>query len=278
VSCTVLSAFLASLVGGSLNSTYGRRLTLLLAAGFFVFGSLILGLAWDFWSLFLGRLTLGVGIGLASLTSPLYIAEIALSRKRGKLVTLNIVLVVVGQFTAGMIDGILSNVDEGWRFMLGLAILPSLIMFFGFLFLPESPRYLVIAGREEEALLVMKEVRYSDEEAINEIQEIKSNAKAVKAMEMAIVQYEITFSGKDASSELKWFRSMLYRVKNMISYLPTWRAMKLGCGLMLLQQLIGINTVMYYAATIYEMSGFDGKYEVYLLLNHFILTHINHSL
>ena len=260
VSCTVLSAFFSSLVGGFLNRTHGRRITMIIASAFFIAGSTFLGLAWNFKSLFLGRVLLGVGIGLASLTSPMYIAEAAIPSKRGKLVTLNIVLVVVGQFSAGVIDGLLSKTEEGWRFMLGLAILPSILMFFGFVFLPESPRWLVVAEKENEARYVLRQLRYYDNEVEVELESIRKSAAAVKAIEMAIVEYERELAGKDSTGEIKVFRSTIYRIKNMVSYPTTRRAMRLGCGLMALQQLVGINTVMYYAASIYVLSGFDGKF------------------
>ena len=260
VSCTVLSAFVASLVGGSLNSMYGRRMTMIISSAFFITGSTFLGLAWSFGSLFIGRVLLGVGIGLASLTSPMYIAEVSIPSKRGKLVTLNIVLVVVGQFTAGMIDGLLSKSENGWRFMLGLAILPSMLMFFGFLFLPESPRWLVVSEKEKEARFVLRQLRYRDSEVDSELDSIRKSAFAVKAMESAIIEYERSLAANDSNNDIKFIRSIFYRIKNMVSYPTTRRAMRLGCGLMVLQQLVGINTVMYYSATIYELSGFDSKF------------------
>lgn len=265
VSSTVLSAFFASLAGGPINTTLGRRLTIIIAAAIFTFGTTILGLAWDYHSLLFGRVVLGLGVGLASLTTPLYIAEVALPSKRGKLVTLNIVLVVVGQFCAGMVDGILSGVEEGWRFMLGLAIIPSMLMFIGFITcLPESPRWLVVAGRTEEARSVLREIRYADEDADSEVSDILKNAEAVAAIEMAIVSYERSRLGMDGSKQPNKFWTLFYRIRNMFSYAPTRRAMVLGCGLMLLQQLVGINTVMYYAASIYEMSGFDATTSIWL--------------
>ena len=161
-----------------------------------------------------------------------------------------------------MIDGLLSNVEEGWRFMLGLAILPSMLMFFGFIILPESPRWLVIKGREIEARYVLRQLRYTDTDVNAEIGMIKVSAAAVQAVENAIIDYEKEIAGRDGSSKFKSFWSLVYRLKNMVSYPTTRRAMRLGCGLMALQQLVGINTVMYYAASIYEMSGFDGKCDI----------------
>jgi len=93
VSSTVLSAFFSSLAGGSLNHMYGRRFSILLAAGVFAIGSMELLVAWNYHSLVLGRIIVGVGIGIASLTTPIYIAEVAVPSMRGQLVTINAFMV-----------------------------------------------------------------------------------------------------------------------------------------------------------------------------------------
>lgn len=93
VSTTVLAAFFSSLAGGSLNHALGRRHAILAAAAIFVLGSAILGISWNYESLVLGRMVVGVGIGIASLTTPIYIAEVAVPRMRGQLVTVNAFMV-----------------------------------------------------------------------------------------------------------------------------------------------------------------------------------------
>ena len=154
VSVTVFFALLGSLAGGKWNTHYGRKRIILAAAGIFTAGSLLLATAWNYPSLVLGRCIVGIAIGFASLTTPLYIAEVAPPSQRGGLVTLNGLLICLGQFSAGMVDGIVSKwfPNAGWRIMLGLAAVPSIIMGVGFLGLPESPRWLVMMGRVEEAL------------------------------------------------------------------------------------------------------------------------------
>lgn len=120
VSSTVLAAFCSSVVGGNLNQSLGRRRCILLAAAIFTLGSVLLFAAMNYPSLVLGRIVVGVGIGIASLTTPIYIAEVALPQMRGRLVTVNAFLVTLGQFTAGIVDGIFDQIapDWGWRFML----------------------------------------------------------------------------------------------------------------------------------------------------------------
>jgi len=262
VSSTVLSAFVSSLCGGSLNKAFGRRLSILFAASVFTLGSLILAVSWGYHSLVLGRIVVGIGIGVASLTTPIYLAEVALPTMRGRLVTINALLVTMGQFIAGMVDGVF---DEhfpigGWRWMLGLAAVPSLVMFVGFLFLPESPRWLAMNGSVKKASDVLKSLRDSDEEAIIELKEIvdalpgdddNDDEEAEQSGYGSIRKSKVC----GESSE----HHFIHQVTAMLLDAPTRRALCLGCGLMALQQLSGINTVMYYAASIYEMSEFDGK-------------------
>jgi len=301
VSSTVLSAFVASLVGGSINSNYGRKFTILLASSIFTIGALMMGLSWDFNSLVVGRIVIGIGIGFASLTTPIYIAEVAEPKMRGTLVTINGLLICAGQFAAGMVDGVMDIVDEenGWRVMLGAAAIPSILMFVGFQYLPESPRWLVMHGRKEEAGMVLKSVRETDREAVEELNEIihvcsvmevmdrtdneetsfieddndndDSSGRAVELENLESISPYIEDIGNNAfpsTSRSRWTAlksySFIRNVINMISHPPTKRALRLGCGMMILQQVSGINTVMYYAASIYQMSGFDEKTAVWL--------------
>ncbi len=96
--------------------------------------------------LLVGRIIVGVAIGLSSMSIPMYIAEACPANRRGELVVLNNVFITGGQFAAGVVCGALSGADEGWRYMLGVAAAPAIVQFFGFVNLPESPRYLVMTG------------------------------------------------------------------------------------------------------------------------------------
>ena len=271
VASTVVAAFASSLVGGQINRAFGRRTSALFAATVFTLGSVILASAWSYATLVAGRVVIGIGIGVASLTTPVYIAEIAPQEKRGQLVTVNALLVCTGQFGAGMIDGIFSEVlpESGWRFMLGFAAIPSVMMAIGFLQLPESPRWLVMKGRAREALQVLKDMRYSDQEASDELFEIIDAAKLfdenqhIEEEEAGCPTWSWCDTGDD-SKRSSHYVGLLRRVRAMFAHAPTRRALSLGCGLMALQQLTGINTVMYYAATIYEMSGFKEITSIWL--------------
>jgi MFS transporter, SP family, solute carrier family 2 (myo-inositol transporter), member 13 len=196
---------------------------------------------------------------------------------RGQLVTVNAFLVTVGQFVAGMVDGLFDEIMplSGWRFMLGLAIIPSLVMLVGFQTLPESPRWLVAKGRKEEAAKVLRSLRETDQDAEDELQEIVSsvadlylttdNGEEVDSDDGMEYGTTIRATGR-FSQGTAFFQSgsQMSTFYDMLMDGPTRRALWLGCGLMVVQQCSGINTVMYYAASIYEMSQFDEKTSVWL--------------
>jgi MFS transporter, SP family, solute carrier family 2 (myo-inositol transporter), member 13 len=172
-----------------------------------------------------------------------------------------------GQFIAGMVDGIFIELfpNDGWRYMLGLAAIPALVMFYGFWSLPESPRWLALQGEKEIALLVLQSVRESDQEAVDELNEILRSVTSQlddsifgdTRSEAEQVQNDIiNDNAEDDGNETALEYGTVSRttiIKNeakgsfslfieMISDAPTRRALILGCGLMVVQQCSGINT------------------------------------
>lgn len=235
VSATILFAAIFALVGGFMNDFFGRKFTTVCASAVFTAGAVILGCAKNITMLVFGRSILGIGIGLASMTVPIYIAECAPPQMRGRLVTLNNLFITGGQFIASVVDGGFSyDKENGWRWMLGLAGIPSAIQFIGFMFLPESPRWLVKKKRIEEAKKVLQFIRGNK----NVDQEVKSIQQSCEEdEEMARVQ-------GNQFVLVKIFQNRAVR-----------KAVFVGCGLQLFQQLSGINTVMYYSASIVKMTG-----------------------
>jgi SP family myo-inositol transporter-like MFS transporter 13 len=268
VSSTVFAAFISSLFGGTLNYKYGRRISILFSAFVFTVGSILLFLAWTYPILVLGRIILGIGIGVASLTTPVYIAEIAAPAMRGQLVTINTLMITFGQFFAGMIDGVLYQFFPvmGWRFMLGLAAVPSVIMLVGFWNLPESPRWLASKGKIQQATEILYNLRETDEQADQELKEILDALPSDPTQSLSYGSDSSSNESIQSSHSInnKNEDSFLHRVYEMLSHGPTRKALFLGCGLMAVQQCAGINTVMYYAASIYEMSGFEELTAVWL--------------
>jgi MFS family permease len=223
--CGLISAgFLSSLAGGTMNNKLGRRKTLIMAGTCFAVGGMTLMTAHHYVTLVVGEVLIGLAMGLESLTSPMYVSEVSKPSLRGMLVSSYALMVVCGQFCAGIVDGIFSSFDNGWRFMLGFTALPGTLMVCGYLQLPESPCWLVSAHQVERAKEVLDSIRSTDDEVLDEMQVI------------------ITSTRKNYRNEAK-ADSTLDQIINMLSNPATRRALFLGCGLMVLQQGIGINTV-----------------------------------
>ncbi|XP_019591877.2 proton myo-inositol cotransporter [Rhinolophus sinicus] len=235
VSSTVGAAAVSALAGGALNGVFGRRAAILLASALFTAGSAVLAAANNKETLLAGRLVVGLGIGIASMTVPVYIAEVSPPNLRGRLVTINTLFITGGQFFASVVDGAFSYLQkDGWRYMLGLAAIPAVIQFFGFLFLPESPRWLIQKGQTQKARRILSQMR-GNQTIDEEYDSIRNNIE----------------------EEEKEVGSAGPVICRMLSYPPTRRALIVGCGLQMFQQLSGINTVMYYSATILQMSGVE---------------------
>ncbi|XP_011720222.1 proton myo-inositol cotransporter isoform X2 [Macaca nemestrina] len=235
VSSTVGAAAVSALAGGALNGVFGRRAAILLASALFTAGSAVLAAASNKETLLAGRLVVGLGIGIASMTVPVYIAEVSPPNLRGRLVTINTLFITGGQFFASVVDGAFSYLQkDGWRYMLGLAAIPAVIQFFGFLFLPESPRWLIQKGQTQKARRILSQMR-GNQTIDEEYDSIKNNIE----------------------EEEKEVGSAGPVICRMLSYPPTRRALIVGCGLQMFQQLSGINTIMYYSATILQMSGVE---------------------
>ncbi|KAM9824140.1 proton myo-inositol cotransporter-like [Neosynchiropus ocellatus] len=243
ISSTVAAAALSALLGGFLNGLFGRRVCILLASFFFTVGGIVLSSAPGKEVLLVGRLVVGVGLGIASMTVPVYIAEASPPHLRGQLVTVNTLFITGGQFTASLVDGAFSYLQhDGWRYMLGLSVLPAVLQFVGFLFLPESPRWLIQRGLTQKARRVLSQIR-GNQNIDEEYDSIKNS-----------IEEEEKDSGGDGP--------VIWR---MLTYPPTRRALIVGCGIQMFQQLSGINTVMYYSATILQMSGVrDDKLAIWL--------------
>jgi major inositol transporter-like SP family MFS transporter len=225
-------AAVGALLGGRLADRLGRRGALITCAVIFFIGALGCALAPTVAIMVAARIVLGLGVGAAAVTCPLYLAEMAPAHLRGRMVTINELMIVTGQLLAFAINAALDALiqDAGvWRIMLGVATVPAIALLIGMLVLPESPRYLVIKGRFERARLILEQSR-SREEMRSEY------AEMVQSAEIAGSERGRAF--RDLKNN-RWMRRLLY----------------VGCGLAVVQQATGINTVNYYAPTILEQSG-----------------------
>ncbi|XP_059351889.1 proton myo-inositol cotransporter-like isoform X3 [Daphnia carinata] len=240
VASTIAAAWIFSLFGGYLSDRLGRKPVILAASVVFTVGSIIMGAADGKEVLLAGRIVVGIGIGLASMVVPMYLAETASSGQRGMLVTMNVMFITGGQAIAAVFSGALSTVSDGWRYMLGIAAIPAVVQFVGFLLMPESPRWLFSHGKPEEARKVLQRIRGPCHNIDDELEAIKASV--------------------DESERELGYRRQRGQTANVIIQIlqsaPVRRALFLGCLLQMFQQIAGINTVMYYSATIIQMAGF----------------------
>src|SRR5699024_3651467 len=157
-SSLLVGAVFGSLYGGWLSDRYGRRTVVLIAAVIFGVGALMAGLAPNYPVLVAARVVLGLGVGTASLLVPLYIAELAPPKARGALVSLTSLMTTTGILLSYMVAYGFADM-AGWRWMLGIGLIPSVVLGVGMLVLPETPRWLLIRGRDREARDVLRRTR-----------------------------------------------------------------------------------------------------------------------
>lgn len=225
-------AALGALAGGRMADRLGRRGSLLICALLFLLGAIGCAIAPTVGFMVAARVLLGLGVGAAAVTCPLYLAEMAPPKLRGRMVTINELMIVTGQMLAFAVNALLDALiqdTEVWRTMLGIASIPALALLAGMLILPESPRWYAIRGRLEDSRRVLNLSR-TPEEAASEFEEIAESARTASK------------ERGHAWRELKanpWMRRLLW----------------IGIGLAVVQQATGINTVNYYAPTILEKSG-----------------------
>ncbi|MFC6275126.1 sugar porter family MFS transporter [Levilactobacillus tangyuanensis] len=227
VSAVLLGAILGAAIIGPSSDRYGRRKLLLLSAIIFFIGALGSAFSPEFWTLILSRVILGTAVGAASALIPTYLAELAPADKRGTVSSLFQLMVMTGILLAYVTNLSFSGIYTGWRWMLGFAAVPAALLFLGGLILPESPRFLAKSGHMDQAREVLETMNKHDEVAVNkEITEIEASAKIVSG----------------GWNEL--FSKMVHP------------SLVIGVGLAIFQQVMGCNTVLYYAPTIFTDVGF----------------------
>ena len=235
ISSLIFAAAVGALIGGKISDAIGRRKTIILLAIMFFVGVLFVVFSPGFEILVAGRIILGLAVGGASTVVPVYLAELAPYEIRGSITGRNELAIVVGQFTAFVVNAILGatlgHIDGVWRIMFGICALPAIALFFGMLRMPESPRWLVEKGRYDEALAVLKTVR-SEDRALAEFAQVEQVTEDEKKGN------QLGFKEILAN---KWLRRIVF----------------VGIGVSVTQQLTGINSIMYYGSRVLEESGFS---------------------
>jgi len=226
VSAVTFGALFGALAGGTSSDYIGRRRTNIVAGMSFIAGSLLSATAPNVDVLIASRVVIGLGIGLTSVAAPMYIAELSPARNRGKLVSLFQLAITAGILVSYLVDRALVP-EHAWRWMLGLAIIPGALLVFGMIAMPESPRWLLKTGAEKAARQALALVRTPDE-IDAEVREIHDDL--------------------DRNQPAGWTELLMPGLRP---------ALLAGVGLAVLQQVTGINTIIYYAPQIFQRAGLN---------------------
>jgi MFS transporter, SP family, arabinose:H+ symporter len=233
VSCIIWGSVFGNMIAGPLSDRIGRKPSLLIAAVLFIVSSLLTALAGSIGVFIIGRILAGVAVGVAILVAPVYIAEVAPAKKRGWLVSFNQLLIVIGlsaaYFSNYFILKAISDPLTNWRWMLGIEAIPSALYFIFLLFIPESPRWLMMHGQDKKAMGILTKVG-GDEHAQSEFESIKKTLEHKTGVGMAAQAKEL----------------FTQKMKLILV---------IGFGLAVFQQLSGINAILYYAPMIFESAG-----------------------
>jgi len=228
-STLLIGAMLGALLAGRVADRYGRRTTLILGGLIFVAGSIWCALAGTIGSLALARAFLGVAVGGVSIVSPMYISEIVPAAVRGRMVSLNTLMIVVGQLMAYLVNSALAT-SANWELMLGLAAVPGLLLAVGMFFLPDTPIWLATRGHGEKARAIATR-------AGMHVEELASANAARRA------------------GRSEWFSLRRFRWMQVTVLL----AMLMG----LTQQITGVNAIIYFAPTMMNKVGISTENSVY---------------
>jgi sugar porter (SP) family MFS transporter len=224
VSAVLVGAVLGAVMGGALTGRFGRRKMIILAGIIFTVSAIGTALTPTVSWLIAARIVSGIAIGIASFISPMYIAELVPAKVRGSLVAVNMLAITTGIVVAYLVDYALSGI-QGWRYMFGLAAIPSIALVISMWRLPDSPRWLISRSMVEQARRVLQRVR-----TVSDV-----------SPEITDIQQSMKKQGDGGITGL---------------FQPSLKMpMIVGVGLAVFQQITGINTVIYYAPTIFKFAG-----------------------
>ncbi|MFR0835369.1 MAG: sugar porter family MFS transporter [Barnesiella sp.] len=246
VGCALIGSIIGVLFSGVLSDNIGRKRTMIFSAILFSVSSIGCAVSADFNQLVIYRIIGGVGIGIVSIISPLYISEISVAQYRGRLVSLYQLAITVGFLGAYLVNyylleisknGIMSGIGwvdnifitEVWRGMLGMETLPALLFFVIIFFIPESPRWLLLKGNEKRAGNILEKIYKSSQDVDKQLKETNS-----------------VISGETKSECSLLFKPGIFK------------AVAIGVCIAILGQFMGVNAVLYYGPSIFESTGLSG--------------------
>ncbi|HET7572453.1 MAG TPA: sugar porter family MFS transporter [Gaiellaceae bacterium] len=222
VAILLIGAMVGALISGWTADRFSRRRTKIVSGTIYVIGALGCAFAQTYWQILAGRFWLGLAVGTASFVAPMYIAELVPPQIRGGVVSFNQLMVTLGILVAYVVDWGFAGFASNWRWMFGVAVVPGAALAIGMFFMPFSPRWLVEQGRDDDARAVLE--RYRSDGVDEELEEIKQVSESEASLRDLL---------------RKGVRTMLL----------------VGVGLAVFQQIVGINTVIYYAPTILKFAG-----------------------
>ncbi|MBI5272777.1 MAG: sugar porter family MFS transporter [Chlamydiia bacterium] len=232
VSSLLIGALVGAFVGGFIADQFGRKQSLILTAVLFLMGSFLLAAAPDFDILLVGRVILGFAIGVASMAVPLYIAEMSHKDSRGGLVSLNQLLITIGILLAYGVSYYYAE-RQDWRDMFKFGVLPAALQCIGLFFIPETPSWLISQGKHAAAEKVLRRMFGPSSREKLEQKETKN----------------------DTPSRKHWKELLKPSVR---------KPLLVGIGVSVIQQVTGINTVIYYAPQIFQSAGYSTAQEALL--------------
>jgi sugar porter (SP) family MFS transporter len=228
VASVLLGAAIGSIMSGRMADRFGRKPLLIFVSLIFIVSSIWAAMAQGVYTLIFARILVGIAIGIASYTAPLYISEIAPPQHRGAMVSLNQLAISIGMLIAYGVDYFFASTAHNWRWMFASGALPAIGLLVGMFFLPYSPRWKVANNKINDASRILKRIR-GQTNVQNELKAIEESMRVKQ----------------------KGYRGLFTKVLRPV--------LIIGIGLAIIQQVTGINTILYYAPTIFVMTGFESN-------------------
>ena len=239
-SATTAGALIAALVAGFIADWRGRKAAVGVSDIAFMLGAMLQVFSHNITAMTIGRFIMGLGVGMASVVIPLYIAELAPADMRGRLVILYVLCITFGQVIAFLLNLAFSNVSHGWRIMIAIGIFPAAAQTCLLAWLPETPRFLIRAGRDKEAENVISKIYPHTTDFTAEVTILREHCRGSPH-----VLHDILMLTKGSNA----------------------KALMITSGLQALQQLCGFNCLMYYASVLFESIGFANPIATSLLVS-----------
>lgn len=226
VSSAIAGSVIGAAANGYLADIYGRKKIIIATALIFVIGSLFCAYAQTASQLIAARIIIGIAVGMVSFAAPLYLSELSPQKIRGMLISLFQLAITAGILLSYLINRLFATHEFNWRWMLGSGVVPAAILLIGISFLSDTPRWLISKNREEEAKDIFRRIEPTGD--------IERHVKEIKE----------TLAAPKKKNKTNWQKWML---------MPVF----VGVGIMFVQICTGINTIIYYTPTIFQIAGFD---------------------